>query len=231
MKRRYGLPQANVQGMDHTLAYRALVEAAIDVTELYTTDARDRPVRPAGAGATTGASSPPTRRCWLYRADLASAHPAVVARFARLEGRISEREMQRMNAAVQDGASGARRRSRPTSCARARRRCTASRDGDALVGGVLADDLEHLLLVVPSLLAAVLVAVPLGVLAARRPRAGTGRSSPPTGVLQTIPSLALLLFMIPVMMWLVGKGPVPAGDRGAVPLQPAADRAQHATPG
>ncbi len=38
VKRHYDLPQANAQGMNHTLAYRALVEKAIDVTEVYTTD-------------------------------------------------------------------------------------------------------------------------------------------------------------------------------------------------
>jgi osmoprotectant transport system permease protein len=38
VKRHYDLPQTNVQGMNHTLAYRALVEKAIDVTEVYTTD-------------------------------------------------------------------------------------------------------------------------------------------------------------------------------------------------
>jgi osmoprotectant transport system permease protein len=64
---------------------------------------------------------------------------------------------------------------------------------------------EHLRLVIPSLLAAVLVAVPLGVLAARQPTLGRIVLAA-TGVLQTIPSLALLLFMIPVMMWLIGKG-------------------------
>src|SRR5207245_11522838 len=53
--------------------------------------------------------------------------------------------------------------------------------------------------------AAVLVAVPLGVVAARRPRLGRVVLAA-AGVLQTIPSLALLLFMIPLMMWLVGKG-------------------------
>ena len=58
---------------------------------------------------------------------------------------------------------------------------------------------------VPSLSAAVLVAVPLGVFAARRPRLGRVVLAA-TGVVQTIPSLALLLFMIPVMMWLVGEG-------------------------
>ena len=70
---------------------------------------------------------------------------------------------------------------------------------------LLATTGEHLLLVVPSLLAAVLVAVPLGVVAARRPALGRVVLAA-AGLLQTIPSLALLLFMIPVMMWLVGRG-------------------------
>jgi osmoprotectant transport system permease protein len=79
-----------------------------------------------------------------------------------------------------------------------------SSDG-TLASRVLETTGEHLLLVIPSLLAAVLVAVPLGVIAAHRPRLGRVILAS-TGVLQTIPSLALLLFMIPVMMWLVGQG-------------------------
>ncbi|MEX2559314.1 MAG: ABC transporter permease, partial [Pirellulales bacterium] len=70
---------------------------------------------------------------------------------------------------------------------------------------VLRTTLEHLLLVVPSLAAAVLAAIPLGVLAARRPKLGQVVLAA-TGVLQTIPSLALLLFMIPVMKALLDRG-------------------------
>ena len=56
-----------------------------------------------------------------------------------------------------------------------------------------------------SLLAAIAVAVPLGIVAARRP--ALGRSSlGAAGVVQTIPSLALLVFMIP----LLGIGAPPA---------------------
>ena len=58
---------------------------------------------------------------------------------------------------------------------------------------------------VPSLLVAVLVSVPLGVFAARRPKLGRVVLLA-TGVLQTVPSLALLLFMIPVMKFLLGSG-------------------------
>src|SRR5438067_809504 len=202
VKRHYDLPQTNVQGMNHTLAYRALVERAIDVTDVYTTDGEiaqydlfvlkdDRDFFPAYEAV------------WLYRSDLGERLPAVVEQLRRLEGRISEPAMQRMNAAVQEG-----KREEGTVAAeflRSELGVDAHTSDGTLAGRVLATTGEHLLLIVPSLLAAVLVAVPLGVCPARRPRLGRFVLAA-AGVLQTIPSLALLLFMIPVMMWLVGKG-------------------------
>jgi osmoprotectant transport system permease protein len=70
---------------------------------------------------------------------------------------------------------------------------------------ILRRALEHLQLVALSLLAAIAVAVPLGVLAARNPRVGQIVLGA-VGVVQTIPSLALLVFMIP----LLGIGALPA---------------------
>ena len=88
VKRHYGLPQTSVQGMNHTLAYRALVEKAIDVTEVYTTDGEiaqydllvlERrpeflpglrsgvalPRRPRRAPPESGRATPPARRAHL----------------------------------------------------------------------------------------------------------------------------------------------------------------------
>jgi osmoprotectant transport system permease protein len=202
VKRHYDLPQTNVQGMNHTLAYRALVEEAIDVTEVYTTDGEiaqyDLLVLPDDWNF-----FPAYEAVWLFRADLGARHPAVIEQLRRLEGRISESEMQRMNAAVQVD----KRDEREVAAEFLRSKLgldTRPPEG-TLVGRVLTTTGEHLLLVVPSLLAAVLVGVPLGVLAARRPALGRLVLAA-AGLLQTIPSLALLLFMIPVMMWLVGRG-------------------------
>ena len=64
---------------------------------------------------------------------------------------------------------------------------------------------RHLLLVVASLGAAMVVAVPTGVVLERR-RALAGTTLRVAGILQTIPSIALLAFMIPVF----GIGAVPA---------------------
>jgi osmoprotectant transport system permease protein len=202
VRRHYDLPQTNVQGMNHTLAYRALVEQAIDLTEMYTTDGEiaqydllllkdDRDFFPAYEAV------------WLYRADLAERHPAVVEQFRRLKGRISAAQMQRMNAAVQQGKRG--EGAVAAEFLRSELAVDTQTSDGTLAQRVLATTGEHLLLVIPSLLAAVLIGVPLGVIAARQPPfrrvifAGAG-------ILQTIPSLALLLFMIPIMMWLAGKG-------------------------
>src|SRR5439155_19355725 len=158
VRRHYDLPQTSVQGMNHTLAYRALVERAIDVTEVYTTDGEiaqydllvlkdDRDFFPAYEAV------------WLYRADLRERHPAVVEQLRRLEGRISEPQMQRMNAAVQEG-----KREEGVIAAeflRSELGVEARTSDGTLTSRVLATTGEHLLLVVPSLLAAVVVAVPL----------------------------------------------------------------------
>src|SRR5207248_11776688 len=57
--------------------------------------------------------------------------------------------------------------------------------------------LEHLALVFVSLTVSIVVGIPLGVLCAKR-RAIEGLVLGTTGVVQTIPSLALLAFLIPV---------------------------------
>ena len=64
---------------------------------------------------------------------------------------------------------------------------------------------RHMLLVIVSLLAATLVAIPLGLLLERTPR-GAEAVIRVIGLFQTIPSIALLAFMIP----LLGIGVVPA---------------------
>lgn len=202
VRQRYGLPQTNVQGMNHTLAYRALVEKAIDVTEVYTTDGEiaqyDLLVLPDDLNF-----FPAYEAVWLYRADLADRRPAVVDALRKLDGKIPEPEMQKMNAAVQ----GDKREESDVAAEFLRSKVGVDASGaeGSLAGRLLTATGEHLLLVVPSLLAAIVIAVPLGIVAARRPPLGRVVLGA-VGLLQTIPSLALLLFMIPVMMWLIGRG-------------------------
>ena len=207
VKERYGLPQTNVQGMVHTLAYRALVEKAIDVTDMYTTDSEIVEYDLLQLTDDLG-FFPNYEAVWLYRADLEARQPRVVEELRKIEGRISDAAMQRMNNRVQ----GARKEDERRVAADFLQQTLGIETGvaaesadESLLRRLLDTTYEHLRLVIPSLLAAVLVAVPLGVIAVRRPGLGKFILGA-TGVIQTIPSLALLLFMIPVMMWLIGKG-------------------------
>src|SRR3546814_17616913 len=64
---------------------------------------------------------------------------------------------------------------------------------------------EHLALVGISLGLALLLALPLGIVAARRPRLGQVVLTVP-GLLQTLPSLAVFVFMIPMFGIGAGQG-------------------------
>lgn len=203
LRTRYALEPRDVKGLDHDLAYRGLAGGAIDVTDLYSTDPEiqrdglviledDRQVFPRYDAVL------------LYRLDSGQAAPGVLASWQRLRDRIDERTMAMMNARVKIDRVSERETAAAflhdtfglaPEAAPAPRRWRAI----ARYAG------RHLLLVGLSLLAAILLAVPLGVLAARWPRLGQVLLAA-VGVVQTIPSLALLVFMIP----LLGIGAAPA---------------------
>ncbi len=192
----YGLPQRPT-GLDHDLAYRALQSGAIDVTDLYSTDA-EIPHYDLLVLQDDRRYFPDYQAVFLYRADLAQRAPAFVQALQQLQGRIDEATMQRLNAQVK-----LERRSEADVAAQwlGVRAAPASGRAERIVGRTL----EHLQLVGLSLACALLVALPLGVLAARRRRLGQAVLAL-TGVLQTLPSLAVFVFMIP----LFGIGARPA---------------------
>jgi len=202
IRQNYRLPQTNVRQLDHDVAYRALATGAIDATDLYTTDAEIRRERLVVLEDDL-ARFPAYRAVLLYRSDLKNASPAVVAAVRALEGRITVDDMRRLNervrmervperaAAADFLATELHVEGRATSEGRGRR-----------VGRYV---VEHLALVLTSLSAAIAAAIPLGVAAARRRRLGAAILAV-AGVVQTIPSLALLVFMIP----LLGIGTAPA---------------------
>jgi osmoprotectant transport system permease protein len=76
--------------------------------------------------------------------------------------------------------------------------------GAALVTELYALTLDHLVLVLVSVSVAIVLGLPMGVVAARFRRAGQLELGV-IGMLQTIPALALLMFMIPLFG--IGKGP------------------------
>jgi osmoprotectant transport system permease protein len=202
IRERYHLPQTDVRQLDHDVAYRALATGAIDATDLYTTDAEIRRERLVVLEDDL-ARFPAYRAVLLYRSDLKNASPPAVAAVRALEGRITVDDMRRLNervrmervpervAAADFLATELHVEGRATPEGRGRR-----------VGRYV---VEHLALVLTSLSAAIAAAIPLGVAAARRRRLGAVILAV-AGVVQTIPSLALLVFMIP----LLGIGTAPA---------------------
>jgi osmoprotectant transport system substrate-binding protein/osmoprotectant transport system permease protein len=195
----YGLPQTEVRGLDHDLAYRGLDGGTLDATDLYSTDAEIRYYKLRVLEDDKG-HFPDYHAVLLYREGLpASALNAI----RRMEGKIDERAMIALNARarldrVPEAAVAA-------DFLAAAFHIRADARADSFSRRLWQHTGEHLGLVGVSLAAAILVALPLGVLAARRPRTGALLLGA-AGIVQTIPSLALLVFMIP----LLGIGAPPA---------------------
>lgn len=193
----YDLDDLPVRGLEHGLAYEALAKGQVDIIDVYTTDPK---IVSNGLRVLDDNQRffPDYEAVLVYRADLPQRHPAAWARLTKLQGSIAAVDMMAMNAAVElQGRSFAavaddwlqKKRMAPDTG-------VAPGLGAVLFGPDLARlTLEHLLLVCASLLLSVAVGVPLGIWAQRAPRAGAWILAL-TGILQTVPSLALLAFLI-----------------------------------
>jgi osmoprotectant transport system permease protein len=206
LKRTYGLPFDTPRGLDHGLAYEAIAERQVDAIDIYSTDAKlDK------YGLTVLEDDrryfPRYDAVLLYRADLPTRLPKTWAALAGLEGTIDDASMRRMNAAAElegkDFAAVAADFLGRQTGASAGARVPARASGfDDFRRKLLGPDfvrltLEQLGLVFLSLAASVVIGIPLGILAAKRP-ATEGLIIGATGVVQTVPSLALLAVLIPV---------------------------------
>jgi len=211
LKQAYDLPFATPRGLDHGLAYEAIAAHQVDAIDIYSTDAK---VDRYGLKVLADDRNffPRYDAVLLYRADLPRRLPKAWEALARLEGRIDGATMRKMNAAAElEGVTFAAvaagflaQRSGGAETAR------ATPTGDfwsKLFGPDFGQlTLTHLALVFVSLAASITVGIPLGILAAKRP-ATEGIILGITGIVQTIPSLALLAVLIP----LTGRiGAVPA---------------------
>lgn len=198
LRRAYALPQTKVSGLDHVLSYRAVASGAVDAIDLYSTDA-EIPYYHLRTLPDDRHYFPRYQAVFLYRLALERDEPAFVAALRRLAGRIDEQAMRAMNAAVKlDG-----RRDSAVAADFLGTRVEAGRRG--LWQRLRQRSVEHIELVASSLGLALALAIPLGIVAARRRRLGQLVIAA-TGVLQTVPSLAMFVFMIP----LLGIGTWPA---------------------
>lgn len=200
LQRAYGLPLA-ARGLDHGIAYEALAAGRIQVMDVYTTDAK---IKRYGLRVLIDDRNffPPYAALLLHRADLPSRLPKTWAALATLEGRIPASRMIEMNAGVEiegktfaDVARGFLSGDPDAAPAKQDPRgfwtLLFDRDFARLTG-------QHLLLVFVSLAASCAAGIPLGIWAARS-AAARRAIIPAVGVLQTIPALALLAFLIALL--------------------------------
>ncbi|MCA9054630.1 MAG: ABC transporter permease subunit [Planctomycetaceae bacterium] len=200
--RAYGLPFDSARGLEHALAYRGIQSGSIDVIDVYTTDAQIEHYR-VRVLEDDRQYFPDYEAMVLYRLDLRERYPAIVNRFDGLEGSIDAVTMRRLNAEVM-----LQELPEPRVAGGYLQQSVGSLPATA--SPVLASRLwlrtrEHLQLVGVSVTLAILVAVPLGIAAAKWQRGGQAILGT-VGVIQTVPSLVLFVILIPFL----GIGPWPA---------------------
>jgi osmoprotectant transport system permease protein len=200
LKSAYHLPQ-NAIGIEHALAYRAIESGKLDVTDAYTTDG-ELDAYDLRLLADDRAFFPGYQAVLLTRKDLPAAVAAVLQ---SLQGSIDESTMRALN----------RRRANenlePQEIAAQFLRESGLTDGESMVAltgaaqRIAGYTLVHLKLTLSALLLACLVAIPLALSLARYRAVSRGLLYI-TGLIQTVPALALLALLIP----LVGLGETPA---------------------
>ena len=185
----YQLNPQSVIGIDHALGYAALVKGSIEVKDAYSTDAKisendlvvledDRQFFPQ------------YKAVFLFRFALPA--PAIAA-LRKLEGTIGEAKMVRLNAKAERTKNYARAASlyfEPNAT-------STSAFGETFPHKLARWTGRHLELAGFSLLLSVLVGIPLGIIASRGGAIGhviLGFA----GIVQTIPSLALLALLVPL---------------------------------
>lgn len=218
LSRVYGIHPKEVRPLASAVKYQALASGAVDVIDGYSTDGLL-----AKYDLITLVDDrhffPPYEAAALASEEFARRQPGAVATLMLLSDKLDEAKMRQLNRRVEvDGEDvrsvaadelaslGLRGGASPSK--------TVGPPGNSggfasylwnrrgIIAGLTA---RHLELVAIALLAAVLVAIPLGLLL-ERGRAVAEPVIGGLGVLQTIPSIALLAFMIP----LLGVGVVPA---------------------
>lgn len=199
LKTVYNLPQS-ARGLEHGLAYKAILENEIDLTDAYTTDGEiakyklvvlqdDRHFFPDYYALS------------LYAQKLDAGAKQVLK---KLEGLVSEKEMQEMNAKALFANKTHAEVANEFLVQKGLLNKTTNNYGYGF-GDILTQSLVHLKLTLISLLLAIAFGLPLGMWLRNYPMLAK-MVVYTAGILQTIPSIALLALMIP----LLGIGTVPA---------------------
>lgn len=229
----YGIRFNETRSLLQAVKYQALEEGAVDVIDAYSTDGAITRYDLAVLADDRG-FFPPYDAAPLLSGTFYEERPEAVLVLGRLSGRIGVEAMRRANERLEVqgmpvdevaaallseigmAAESAAGGDSTALASRATERGVRDRSAIGTLsalprhmwdgrGGLARQIARHLLLVFASLGAAILVAIPAGVVLERR-RGLAGSAIRLAGILQTIPSIALLAFMIPVL----GIGVAPA---------------------
>lgn len=199
LAKNYSLPQLPV-GLEHGLAYQALDQNKIDLTDAYSTDG-EIPKYNLVVLKDDQHFFPQYEATSLYRKEMDNRAKQIIT---RLNGKIDETKMQTMNASV---LYDKRTFEQVAAAFLANEKLVVKKEtaNTSVTQDILKKTGTHLLLTFSALLLAILFAVPLGVWLYWNPAISKSILYF-TGLLQTIPSIALLAIMIP----LFGIGTLPA---------------------
>src|SRR5499427_646960 len=197
LRQRYRLPQQDVIGIDHALGYSALAKGSIDVKDAYSTDAKieenDLIVLEDDLHF-----FPKYEAVFLFRP---STRADAIAALRHLEGTLDETRMIRLNAEAERTKNYARaadlyfKVGAPS--ARSSGLSNLSKFDDSFSRKLARWTLRHLQLAGLSLLLSIIVGIPLGIVASHGGAVGhviLGFA----GIVQTVPSLALLALLVPL---------------------------------
>jgi osmoprotectant transport system permease protein len=204
----YGLEFAAVRAMQQALKYKAAAERRIDCLDVYTTDGRllvadlvvledDRDFFPPYAAAP------------LVRGEALRRHPEIAVALSVLSGALDELAMRDLNLRIQEHGEPFERVAQEAleamSVVSERRVETVSMRDRSLIrymwsqrADLARQTLRHLELAALALGLGILIAVPLGMMLER----ARGIAEPVirvVGITQTVPSIAILAFMIPLL--------------------------------
>ena len=191
LSQRYGL-QIRPRGMEHALAYVALNSGEIDLMDAYSTDAKlveyDLTVLEDDLHF-----FPKYNAVFLYRLDI---DPAAIDAIRTVEGAIDEGLMTLLNAEAERTNNFTAAASLYFSEVEHR---AVEVTSESFVSKLVRWTARHLMLVGISMVIAIVVSIPLGIRASRPGMLSQIIIGVP-GVMQTVPSLALLALLVPVPM-------------------------------
>ncbi len=196
LRQRYALPQQHIVGIDHALGYSALGNGSIDVKDAYSTDAKieqnDLVVLEDDLHF-----FPRYEAVFLFRS---STRADAIAALRRLENTLDETRMIRLNAEAERTKNYARAADlyfNQGAASMSSGRSDGSSFGESFTRKLTGWTLRHLQLAGLSLLLSIIVGIPLGIVASRGGVIGHVILGF-TGIVQTIPSLALLALLVPL---------------------------------